>query len=115
VAGSYRSLWAAPEVSASPALAFLHPRQRVEISPADAQRLGLRDGDEMLVSDEHGGAVQARVTLRDGVPAGRAFLAAAIASGGAENLRGRLIEIVAIPEPPPPEPEAESDPAEAFA
>ena len=115
VAGSYRSLWAAPEVAASPALAFLHPHQRVEISPADAQRLELRDGDEMLVSDEHGGEVRARVALRERVPAGRAFLARALPRDGAENLRGDLVEIVAIPEPPPAEPEPEPDPAEALA
>jgi NADH-quinone oxidoreductase subunit G len=115
VAGSYRSLWAAPEVAASPALAFLHPRQRVEISPADAQRLDLRDGEEMLVSDEQGGEIRARVALRDGVPAGRAFLARALPSDGAENLRGNLVEIAPIPEPPPAEPEPDPDPAGALA
>ena len=50
--GSYRSIWAAPEVAASPALAFLHPRQRVEISPPDAERLKLADGAEMAIVDE---------------------------------------------------------------
>ena len=39
---SYRSLWSAPEVAASPALAFLHPPQRVEISPADAAYGGIK-------------------------------------------------------------------------
>ena len=38
--GTFRSIWARTEVAVSPALQFLHPRQRVELAPADAQRLG---------------------------------------------------------------------------
>ena len=53
--GSYRSIWAAPEVAASPALAFLHPRQRIEISPPDAHaaeaRRRRRDGGRRRVRD----------------------------------------------------------------
>jgi NADH-quinone oxidoreductase subunit G len=104
VAGSYRSIWAAPEVAASPALAFLHPHQRVEIAPADARRLGLRDGAQMLVADETGAQIHAQVAVRDGVPAGRAFLQCGIPADSAESLRGATIEILAIPDPPPPPP-----------
>jgi NADH-quinone oxidoreductase subunit G len=97
--GSYRSIWAAPEVEASPALAFLHPQQRVEISPADARRLGVADGVEMLVADETGAGIHARVALRDAVPAGSAFLQRGIAGDSANVLRGSTIEILPIPEP----------------
>ena len=114
--GSYRSVWAANEVAASPALAFLHPSQRVELSPADARRLGLSDGEQMLVADETGAAVRARVALRDAVPAGTAFLLRGIAADSANLLRGESVEIVAIPEPvePPPPPEEEPSVEEAL-
>jgi NADH-quinone oxidoreductase subunit G len=101
-AGSYRSIWAAPEVAASPVLAFLHPRQRVEISPLDAARLKLTDGVEMLVSDESGAQIHAQVALRDGVPAGSAFLQSGLADDSAESLGGPTITIAPIPDPPPP-------------
>jgi NADH-quinone oxidoreductase subunit G len=112
-AGSYRSIWAAPEVAASPALAFLHPRQRVEISPADARRLGLTDGVEMAVSDESGTQIHARVAVRTGVAPGSAFLQRALATNSAESLAaGATIEILAIPDPPPPPPPDEQPDAE---
>jgi len=39
--GTFRSIWASPEVEASPSLQFLAPRQRLEVSPEDARRLGI--------------------------------------------------------------------------
>ena len=100
-------------MAASPALAFLHPDQRVELSPDDASRLGLEDGVEMLVADETGAQIHARVALRDAVPVGSAFLARGIAGEGANILRGATIEILPIPEPvepvdPEPEPDADA-------
>jgi NADH-quinone oxidoreductase subunit G len=116
VAASYRSIWTAPEVAASPALAFLHPRQRVEVSPSDATRLGLADGVETLIADERGAEIRARVALRDGVPAGRVFLQRGLATDSAERLRGETVELLAIPDPPPPPPEPQPGAAEeAFA
>jgi NADH-quinone oxidoreductase subunit G len=71
--GNYFSVWAGAEVAASPALAFLTSRTRVELSPADAKRLELYDGDKVIVG--HGGAsVGAVVSLRAAVPEGSAFL-----------------------------------------
>jgi NADH-quinone oxidoreductase subunit G len=109
VLGSYRSIWAGPEVAASPALAFLHPGQRVELSALDARRLGLEDGVEMLVADETGAQIHARVAPRDAVPSGSAFLQRGIAADSANVLRGSTIEILPIPEPVEPEAEAEPD------
>ena len=104
IAGSYRSIWAGPEVAASPALAFLHPRQRIEIGAADARRLGLADGAEMAVADARGTQLRARVAVRDGIAAGSAFMQRALAGDSAERLSGQTVEIVAIPDPPPPPP-----------
>ena len=80
--GTFRSIWAAPEVEVSPALKFLRPRQRVEISPADAQRLGLQDGALARVGT-NGTRVTAQVVIRAAVPAGTVFLEEAI--GGADS------------------------------
>ena len=49
--GTYRSLWSSKEVDVSPALHFLRPQQVVELSPADAKRLGIADGDRVEVGD----------------------------------------------------------------
>jgi len=106
-AGSYRSVWASLEVAASPALAFLHPSQRVEVSPADAHALGLTDGAEMAVTDASGTAVRARVAVRERAPAGTAFLQRAITADSANHLRGGTVEIGPIPEPVEPEPPEE--------
>ncbi|MGD1051836.1 MAG: NADH-quinone oxidoreductase subunit NuoG [Solirubrobacteraceae bacterium] len=104
--GSYRSIWAAPEVAASPVLAFLHPRQRIEISPPDAHRLKLADGAEMAIVDESGTEIHAQVALRDGVPTGSAFLQRGLERDSAESLDGSTIAIVPIPDPPAPPSEA---------
>jgi anaerobic selenocysteine-containing dehydrogenase len=108
---SYRSVWAAPEVAASPALAFLHPDQRVELAPADARALGFADGDAVLVSDETGASLRARVALRDAVPPGRAILLRGIPENSANLLAGVSVTIT---EPPPPEPEPQAEVEEAL-
>jgi NADH-quinone oxidoreductase subunit G len=94
--GTYRSVWAGPEVAASPALQFLKARTRVELSPTDAQRLGLFDGDKVAVGSD-GAEVDAVVSLRAAIPAGSAFLEG-------NGVEGPLVEIRkgarALPEPP---------------
>jgi NADH-quinone oxidoreductase subunit G len=90
--GSFRSIWAAPEVGVAPALKFLHPRQRVELSPADAQRLGLAHGDRVNV-----GSGEARVSgvvhVRAAAPEGSVFLEDAIGADSAGALDGPLVEV----------------------
>jgi NADH-quinone oxidoreductase subunit G len=100
---SYRSLWSAPEVAASPALAFLHPPQRVEISPEDARSLGLSEGEHVVAVDASGASVPAVVAVRDAVPPGRAIMLAGLTHDGANRLRGDLVEL-REPPPAPPEP-----------
>jgi NADH-quinone oxidoreductase subunit G len=96
--GTYRPLWAYPEVEISPALKFLVPRQRLEISPPDAFRLGLADGDRVRVSQD-GAGVQATVLAHTGVPVGTAFLAEGIAEQSANALRPGTVEVAPLGAP----------------
>jgi NADH-quinone oxidoreductase subunit G len=93
VLGTYRPVWAAPEVEASPALHFLVPEQQLEIAPADARRLGVGHGDWVLVTGEHGGRVRARAVLRDAVPAGSVFLAEGLRENSASAIAGELVQV----------------------
>ena len=90
--GSFKSIWASPEVAASPALKFLHPEQRVELSPADAERLGIRHGERVTVGSD-GASVEAIAHLRNESPAGSAFLQSGIPVGAANALQGPFVEI----------------------
>jgi NADH-quinone oxidoreductase subunit G len=83
--GTYRSIWAAPEVQYSPALRFVHPRRVVELSEADAQRLNVFEGERVMVEgDGHG--VEATVAVRAGGPPGAAFMEIG-------SLDGPLVEV----------------------
>ncbi|MSX02827.1 MAG: NADH-quinone oxidoreductase subunit NuoG [Actinobacteria bacterium] len=90
--GSFRSIWASPEVEASPALAFLHPRQRVEIAPGDAERLGIRHGENVTVAS-NGDSVTGLAEVRAGAPEGTVFLQNAIPGDSAAQLEGPLVEV----------------------
>jgi NADH-quinone oxidoreductase subunit G len=71
--GTWRSLWAAPEVELSPVLHFMRPTQIVELSPVDADRLGVRDGERVEVGS-NGTRVRGAAKLRASVPSGSVFL-----------------------------------------
>jgi NADH-quinone oxidoreductase subunit G len=91
--GTFRSIWASPEVEHSPALQFLVPRQRAEMAPDDADRLGLRDGSPVVVSN-NGSAVDATVALRHSVPAGTVFLQDGLDGPDSANaLTGSIVEV----------------------
>jgi NADH-quinone oxidoreductase subunit G len=90
--GRYRPIWAAPEVEVSPALKFTVVHQQVELSPADARRLGIADGDEVVVG-ANGTRVRGKAHIRTGVPAGTAFLAEGIAAESANALTDSLVEV----------------------
>jgi NADH-quinone oxidoreductase subunit G len=83
--GTYRDLWAGPITELNPPLKFLQPAQRVEVSPADAERLGLRHGDLVNVNQNRS-SVEARVAIRERVAEGVAFLAEGVAEGNANAL-----------------------------
>jgi NADH-quinone oxidoreductase subunit G len=91
--GTYRSIWAAPEVEYAPALKFLAREQRVELSPADAARLGVRQGDEVLVTGGADQQVRGRAELRNAVPEGRVFLETGIGEQGANGIDGPLVSV----------------------
>src|SRR5206468_1623009 len=77
--------WSAPEVEASPAVKFLAPSQRAELSPADAERLGIADGDSVAVVHD-GARLGAEAAVRSRVPPGAVFLAEAVEGAGANLL-----------------------------
>lgn len=85
VLGTYRDLWAGPITELNPPLKFLQPQQRVELSLADAERLGLSSGDEVKVG-ENGSSVIARVQIRERVEQGVCFLIEGTAEGNANGL-----------------------------
>jgi anaerobic selenocysteine-containing dehydrogenase len=90
--GTFRSIWAATEVDHSPALKFLVPRQRAELAPADAQRLGLRHGDRVEVGS-NGTRVEAVVALRSDAPEGSVFLESHTPQASATALDAGLVEV----------------------
>ena len=90
--GTYRPIWASPEVEVSPALQFTIARQQAELSPQDAQRLGIATGDAVTVS-QNGTRLNATATVRTGVPAGTVFLATGIASDSADALTEPTVEV----------------------
>jgi NADH-quinone oxidoreductase subunit G len=91
--GTYRDLWAGPITELNPPLRFLRPRQRIELSPADAERLGV-EHDDLVRVGENGTSVTARVAIRERVAEGACFLiegtaednANAITDGGPRNV-----------------------------
>jgi NADH-quinone oxidoreductase subunit G len=93
--GTYRDIWAGPVTELNPALAFLKPRQQVEISLEDAERIGVSDGDlvEVSVGDE---SVRAPVAINERLRAGAIFLIEGTEEANANALLGRDAEPVAV-------------------
>ncbi|HEV7919034.1 MAG TPA: NADH-quinone oxidoreductase subunit NuoG [Solirubrobacterales bacterium] len=93
--GAFRSLWSGAEVANAATLKPLAGIRRLELAPADGERLAVSTGDEVTVRTD-GGEVKATVVLRDAVPTGSAFLledggdaSRAAVSGGPE-----LVEVI---------------------
>lgn len=80
--GTFRDLWANPVTDMSPALNYLIPAQRLEVSIADAKRLGLERGDEVAVKSGDKEVV-ARVAIRGAMPEGTCFLIEGTVEGNA--------------------------------
>ena len=83
--GTYRDLWAGPITELNPPLRFLTPRQRLEVSPADAERLGLASGDPVRVA-RNGIGIEGVVQIKERVAEGVCFLAEGVAEGNANEL-----------------------------
>ena len=90
--GTFRSLWSSKEVDVSPALQFLRARQVVELSPADAKRLGIRDGDQVEVGS-NGTRVKGPVKLRAAIPGGSVFIAEGTHEQPANALTELMVEV----------------------
>ena len=71
--GTARPLWSGRETRHAEVLRFLAPRQRIELAPDDARRLGVAPGDEVVVAVD-GRRVRGPATLRDGAQPGSVFL-----------------------------------------
>jgi len=82
---TYRDLWAGPITELNPPLKFLQPQQRVELSVADADRLDLKAGEEVTVS-QNGTSIRARVAIKERVPEGTCLLLEGVAEGNANAL-----------------------------
>jgi NADH-quinone oxidoreductase subunit G len=85
VLGTYRDLWAGPITDLNPPLKFLRPQQRVELSLSDAERLELKAGDPVRVS-QNGSSVEATVQIRERIEAGTCFLIEGTADDNANAL-----------------------------
>jgi len=83
--GTYRDLWAGPITELNPPLRFLAPQQRVELSIADAERLDLKSGDKVKVS-QNSTSIRARVAIRERVNEGTCFLLEGTAEANANAL-----------------------------
>ncbi|MEA2145087.1 MAG: NADH-quinone oxidoreductase subunit, partial [Solirubrobacteraceae bacterium] len=90
--GTYRSIWASPEVELSPALHFTIAHQQLELSPEDARRLGISHGSTVTVA-QNGTRLSATAAVRTGVPPGTVFLAEGIATDSANALTAPLVEV----------------------
>jgi NADH-quinone oxidoreductase subunit G len=91
--GTYRPIWAAPECEISPALKFLIPEQQVELSPGDAERLGILHGEDVVIA-QNGTRLNAKAFVRSAIPPGSAFLADGLAAQSANVLTESLIEVI---------------------
>jgi anaerobic selenocysteine-containing dehydrogenase len=67
----------------------------VELSPADAKKLGIADGDRVEVGS-NGTRVRGAVRLRDAVPKGSVFLADGTPQEPANTLTDPLVEIARV-------------------
>jgi NADH-quinone oxidoreductase subunit G len=83
--GTYRDIWAGPVTELNPPLRFLQPKQRLELSEADAKRLSLRTGYEVRVS-QGDASVDALVQIGERVPEGVCFLSEGIPGANANAL-----------------------------
>jgi NADH-quinone oxidoreductase subunit G len=90
--GTFRSLWSSKEVDVSPSLRFLRPRQVVELSPTDAERLGIIEGDQVEVGS-NGTRVTGAVKLRAAVPGGSVFIAEGTHEQPANSLTDAMVEV----------------------
>ena len=79
----------------TPSLRFLAPRQRAELAPSDAKRIGVQSGDRVEVS-AGGVSVQATVALRQAVQPGSVFMLAGTLEDNATALANGAPRVVSV-------------------
>jgi NADH-quinone oxidoreductase subunit G len=101
--GTYPDLWADFVAERNDSLRFQSPTQTVEVSPATAEKLGIKAGQDVLVSAGER-SVRGRVALRERVADGVAFLIEGTREEGANVLDGaRIVTISEAPQEEEPE------------
>jgi NADH-quinone oxidoreductase subunit G len=102
--GTWRPLWAGKEVGVSPHLQFARPRQVVELSPVDADRLGISDGDVVEVGAEGSAGngagptrVRGPVNLRAAIPPGSVFVAVGVGDSPGNVLAPGPVQVERVP------------------
>ena len=90
--GSFRSIWASPEVGVAPALKFLHPRQRVEL-PSPTRSASASGRATASASARTARASAASCTCARPRSPGSVFLETAIGADSASALEGPLVEV----------------------
>ncbi len=98
--GATPALFASPAVEHSPSLRFLAPRQRAELSPDDAQRLGIAPGEDVEVSSGDR-VVRAAAAIRQAIRPGSVFLTQGLGADGAEALTNGVPRTVEVRSAPP--------------
>jgi NADH-quinone oxidoreductase subunit G len=83
--GTYKDLWAGPITELNPPLKFLTPHQRLEVSPKDAERLDLKNGEAIRIS-QNGSMIDAAVLIKERVTPGTVFLAEGVDGANANAL-----------------------------
>ena len=76
----------------SPRLQFLRARQLVELAPADAERIGVLDGDAVEVTHD-GASVRGTARLRAAIPPGSVFVVEGTTEEPANRLTGVLVSV----------------------
>jgi hypothetical protein len=98
--GAAPALFASPAVEHSPSLRFLAPRQRAELSPADAERLGIASGEDVEVSSGDR-VLRATAAIRAAIRPGSVFLTQGLGADGAEALTNGVPRTVEVRSAPP--------------
>ena len=112
--GAAPALFASPAVEHSPSLRFLAPRQRAELSPDDAQRLGIAPGEDVEVTSGDR-VVRATAAIRQAIRPGSVFLTQGLGADGAEALTNGVPRTVEVRSAPPLIHQVASTPADTSA
>jgi NADH-quinone oxidoreductase subunit G len=95
--GTFRTLWASKEVDVSPVLQFAVPKQVVELSPSDADRLDIHHGQEVEVAS-NGHSVRGAAVVRAAIPAGSVFVAEGVQDSPGNLITAAMVKVRGLQE-----------------